>query len=239
MTVVGCSPAWPNPGGAHSGYLVESNGTRVLLDCGPGVLPRLREREGWPQVDAIVISHFHLDHWGDLVPWTWGAMFREGDGDAKPTLWVPPGGRPTLRAFGVGLGFEDMFEHVFDLAQYEDGEPFRVGELELTPQRLPHYQLLTFGFRVANGARTIAYSGDTAPAEELSSLARDADLFICEATLLRGELDGEPRGHLDADEAVAAFRASGAKRLLLTHRPHELPLPEGAEQACDGLQLEL
>src|SRR5215208_6042693 len=45
LTVVGCSPAWPNPGGAQSGYLVESDGRRLLLDCGPGVLPRLRDRD--------------------------------------------------------------------------------------------------------------------------------------------------------------------------------------------------
>ncbi|HVH52379.1 MAG TPA: MBL fold metallo-hydrolase, partial [Gaiellaceae bacterium] len=68
LTVIGCSPAWPNPAGAQSGYLVEGTG-RLLLDCGPGVLSRLRERESWPNVDAVVITHFHLDHWGDLVPW--------------------------------------------------------------------------------------------------------------------------------------------------------------------------
>ncbi len=74
LTVIGCSPAWPNPGGAQSGYLVEGPG-RLLLDCGPGVLAKLRERDGgWPRVDAIVITHWHLDHWGDLVPWVWGTI---------------------------------------------------------------------------------------------------------------------------------------------------------------------
>src|SRR6266516_156281 len=66
LEVVGCSPAWPNPGGAQSGYLIEGPG-RLLLDCGPGVLARLREQDSWPEIDAIVITHWHLDHWGDLV----------------------------------------------------------------------------------------------------------------------------------------------------------------------------
>ena len=87
--------------------------------------------------------------------------------------------------------------------------------------------------------RTLAYSGDAAPSDRLVELARDVDLFLCEATLERGELDGEPRGHLSADEAIAAFKASGARRLLLTHRPAELPLDEGLERAFDGLELEL
>ena len=92
----------------------------------------------------------------------------------------------------------------------------------------------TYGFRVSNSDRTLAYSGDSAPSERLATLAKDVDLFLCEATLERGELDGEPRGHLSADEAVAAFEASGAKRLLLTHRPKELPLDSGLEQTHDG-----
>ncbi|MGH3131276.1 MAG: MBL fold metallo-hydrolase, partial [Gaiellaceae bacterium] len=71
LRVVGCSPAWPNPGGAQSGYLLEGEGS-LLLDCGPGVLARLRESTHWPALDAIAITHFHLDHWGDLVPWVWG-----------------------------------------------------------------------------------------------------------------------------------------------------------------------
>lgn len=239
LRVIGCSPAWPNPGSAHSGYVVESNGDRVLLDCGPGVLARLREESPWPHVDAIVISHFHLDHWGDLVPWVWGSMFRAQNGDTRaPELWVPPGGASTLRAAGLLLGFEDMFERVFDVRQYEEATPFRAAGLEVTALRLPHYQLLTFGFRVTDGERVLAYSGDSAPAPELAELARDADVFLCEATLERGELDGEPRGHLDADEATAAFRASGAARLLFTHRPHELPLPEGCELVTDGYVLD-
>jgi ribonuclease BN (tRNA processing enzyme) len=90
-----------------------------------------------------------------------------------------------------------------------------------------------------NQSKTVAYSGDSGPSDRLAELARDVDLFICEATLLRGELDGEPRGHLSLDEAKDAFRASGARRLLITHRPHELPLDNGFELAYDGMELEV
>ena len=119
------------------------------------------------------------------------------------------------------------------------GQPFEAAGLELTPLRLPHYTVQTYGFRVSNSDRTLAYSGDSGPSERLSKLAENVDLFLCEATLERGELDGEPRGHLSAEEAIVAFEASGAKRLLLTHRPKELPLDNGLEQAHDGLELEI
>jgi ribonuclease BN (tRNA processing enzyme) len=240
LTVVGCSPAWPNPGGAQSGYLLEGPG-RLLLDCGPGVLARLRSngQNGWPNVDAIAITHFHLDHWGDLVPWVWGTMWGLGRGYEKPELWLPPGGREELAAFGTRFGTPDMFVRVFEPREYEEGVPFRAAGLELTPLRLPHYTVRTYGFRVSNSDRTLAYSGDSGPSTRLAELAADVDLFLCEATLERGDLDGEPRGHLAADEAVAAFHDSGAKRLLLTHRPKELPLDDGLEQAHDGLELEI
>jgi ribonuclease BN (tRNA processing enzyme) len=240
LTVVGSSPAWPNPGGAQSGYLVEGPG-RLLLDCGPGVLARLRELDsvnGWPQIDAIVVSHFHLDHWGDLVPWVWGVMAGPARDEDPPELWVPPGGGEELRALGARLGKASMFEETFRMHEFAEGVSFRAAGLDVRALRLPHYALETYGFRVSNGARSLAYSGDCGPSDRLAELARDCDLFLCEATLERPELDGELRGHLSADEAVAAFEASGAHRLILTHRPRELPVDNGLELAHDGLEVD-
>jgi ribonuclease BN (tRNA processing enzyme) len=234
VTVVGCSPAWPNPGGAQSGYLVEGSG-RILLDCGPGVLPRLREQEGWPRVDAIVISHFHLDHWGDVVSWCWGSQYGPGRELDKAALWVPPNGSHELESFGKHFGSEGMFEQAFELREYRGGVAFRINGLNITPMRVPHYDIETYGFRVTDGERTLAYSGDSAPSDALVELARDADLFLCEATLAEvGAGETNLRGHLAAEEAVDAFDKSGARRLVIIHRPHELGLDEGLERAADG-----
>jgi ribonuclease BN (tRNA processing enzyme) len=240
LTVVGSSPAWPDPGGAQSGYLVEDGSRRLLLECGPGVLAKLRELDGaWPAVDAIVITHWHLDHWGDLVPWVWGNLNGPGRERERPELWLPPEGRERIRDFGSGLGWDDMFDQAFVIHDYPEGEPFSVAGFTVVARRLPHYTLLTFGLRVSNGAHSLAYSGDCGPDAALAEIARDVDLFVCEATLERHELDGRPRGHLSADEAVSAFRDSGAQRLLITHRPGELPLEDGLERAYDGLVIEI
>jgi ribonuclease BN (tRNA processing enzyme) len=234
LIVVGCSPAWPNPGGAQSGYLVEGSG-RLLLDCGPGVLPRLREQDGWPRVDAIVITHFHLDHWGDLVPWTFGAMFGPGRDTPKPELWLPPGGSAELEVFGEKFGVPGMFEEAFLAREYADDVSFETCGLEVTPVRVPHYQLQTFALRVSDGTSTLAYSGDSAPSPQLAEVGRDADLFLCEATLKESREGGNGiRGHLSAEEALTAFKQSGARRLVIIHRPDELPLDDGIERACDG-----
>jgi ribonuclease BN (tRNA processing enzyme) len=238
LTVVGCSPAWPNPGGAQSGYLVEADG-RLLLDCGPGVLARLRESAPWPIVDAIAITHFHLDHWGDLVPWVWGNMFGPGADKPRPELWLPPGGSEVLAALGERLGSPDLFERAFQVSEYRAREPFSTAGFEVLPLRVPHYELLAFGFRCSSNGKTLAYSGDSGPCAELAELARDADLFLCEATLLAPNPEGGTRGHLAADEALESFRESGAKRLLLTHRPTERPLEDAFEQVHDGMEIEI
>jgi ribonuclease BN (tRNA processing enzyme) len=235
LTVIGCSPAWPNPGGAHAGYLVEGSGA-LLLDCGPGALARLREHEAWPRLDAIAITHFHLDHWGDLVPWVWGTLHGPGAQAEQPNLHVPPGGRAWLARIGEQLGYPAMFEDVFRVAEFRDGAPFTAGGFEVTARRVPHYTVEAYGFTVAAGTSVLAYSGDSGPGEPLVELARDADLFLCEATL--HETEPDLRGHLSLAEAAAAFEASGARRLLVTHRPHEL---DGGsyELAHDGLVVEI
>jgi len=224
LTVIGCSPAWPNPGSAHSGYLLETDGRRLLLDCGPGVLARLREREPWPAVDAIAISHLHLDHVADLVGWLWGAVMGPGRGAPKPALWLPAGGREGLAPLGGDL------RDAFEVHEYADREPFEAAGFTVTAYPTRH-AALPHGLRVVDGARTLAYSGDSGPHPVLAELARDADLFLCEATQAEGE---EVDLHLTASQAAAV----GAGRLLLTHRPAELP-PEGCEVAYDGLELEV
>ena len=240
LRIVGCSPAWPNPGGAQSGYLVEDAGRRLLLDCGPGVLARLREWEDWPRVDAIAITHWHLDHWGDVVPWVWAAQFGPARELAAPELWVPPGGRDFLSELGGRLGQPQMFEQAFAMREFEPGTVFECAGIEVTPVKVLHYDLDAYGFRASANGSVLAYSGDSGPNGGLAELARDADLFVCEATLEDGheEREGSPRGHLSAREAESTSVAAGAKRLLLTHRPAERPLDERFEQARDGLEVE-
>jgi ribonuclease BN (tRNA processing enzyme) len=150
----------------------------------------------------------------------------------NPDLWLPPGGYDRLRHFGGEMAFGERIESVFSVREYADAEPFAAGGFEIRPVRLDHYSELTFGLRVSNHASTLAYSGDTGPSSRLVELARDADVFLCEATLK----DPEPaeRGHLSEAEAVDAFEESGARRLIVIHRPTELELDPGIERAADG-----
>src|SRR5262249_8967269 len=167
-------------------------------------------------------------------------MYLQGRGDApaRAAVWVPPGGIQILCDFGTRLGFPDMFERVFGVHEYEPGVPFVAAAHTVVATRVPHYRLDAYAVRVV-GERTPPHSGHSGATRAPARAPRDADLFVCEATLLRGELDGEPRGHLSLDEMLDAYNASGAKRLLVTHRPSELPSDEDFEYAYDGLVLEI
>ncbi len=233
LTVIGSSPAWPNPGSAHAGYVVDGD-ERLLLDCGPGVLSRLRT-DGLLAVDAIAITHFHLDHWGDLVPWVWFAK-HGGELARKPVLWLPPSGRRELETFAGWWGHPGMFDETFELTAYEPGVPFTAAGFRLVAYPMAHYDIEAFGFRIESpGGKVLAYSGDTGPCDSLPKLAEGADLFLCEATLTDADEDAELRGHLSAAEALTV----GNPRTVLTHRPAELGTPAGAERAVDGLVLQI
>ena len=75
ITVLGKSPSWQDADGACSGYLIEEHGTALLLDCGSGVFSKLRRFRDYVDVDAVVISHLHADHFLDLVPYAYALTY--------------------------------------------------------------------------------------------------------------------------------------------------------------------
>ncbi len=186
-------------------------GQPLLLDCGPGVLGRLRELRIAP--DSIAITHFHLDHWGDLVPWAWLNAYGPPDHRLVCDLWLPPRGAETLALFAGRFGNDRMFDDAFELREYEPDVPFTTVGFEVEACRLPHYTLTSFGFRVSRNGKTLAYSGDSAPdAASSPSWRRGADLFLCEATL-----SGREQGRRAARPPVGR---RGARRRRRAHPPH-------------------
>ncbi|HEX2221786.1 MAG TPA: MBL fold metallo-hydrolase [Candidatus Limnocylindria bacterium] len=237
LTVLGRSPATPNPGEACAGYLVEGGGARVLIDCGSGVIAQLLRVRRARELGAVIISHMHPDHMLDLVTlrvtW-WLEAPRRGD---RLRVILPPGAGDQILDLAKGAGERRYFDKSFDIAEHDGAGALEFASLRLEPVRVQHY-IPTWGFRItAAGSgedhrRRLAYSADSGPCDALADLADGADLFLCEAALR--SLDDEapppaPRGHLLASEAGAAARDAGARRLLLTH----LPTAEGATSATD------
>jgi ribonuclease BN (tRNA processing enzyme) len=234
LTVLGKSPAWQDADGACSGYLLEDGDLKVLLDCGNGVFGKLRRFVDYVDVDAVVVSHLHADHFIDLVPYSYALIHAPRqqpvpvppwpgtDCPACPRLIAPPGAAKTFRRVVGAWGDEQLIEQAFALEEYSPNGGVEIGGLRISFSPMPHFvDSHAISVTSANGGGRLAYGADSRPAPELVEFARDADLFLVEATLPRPERSGV-RGHLTAEEAGEHGRAAGARRLVLTHISDEL-----------------
>ena len=221
LTILGRSPASPNPGEACAGYLVEGGGARLLVDIGPGVVSQLVRRHHPDELDAVVISHMHADHMLDLVTLRYVYPWRERPKDQRLRVFVPPGSADQLLDLAKGAGNAKHFESCFRVAEHDGASSLAFGGITMTPVRTQHY-IPCWGFRMEADGRRLAYTADTAPCDGLSDLATDADLLLSEATLRTLDEDAqapEPRGHITPAEAGGAAQEGGSRRLVLTHLP--------------------
>lgn len=241
--MLGKSPAWQDAGGACSGYLVEARDTRVLLDCGNGVFAKLREHCNYTDVDAVVISHVHADHFIDLIPYSYALLLTPRqqpvpvaghpgtDDPARPRLIAPPGARQVFRQVVGAWGDEELIEQAFMVEDYDDSSAIELGPLTATFTEVPHF-ILTHAVNLTptGGGARFTYGADCRPCEELVEAARDTDLLFVESTLPRPERTGI-RGHLTPSEAGDHARRAGARRAVLIHISDELDAEWARDEA--------
>jgi ribonuclease BN (tRNA processing enzyme) len=242
LRVLGKSPAWQDAGGACSGYLVESGGTWMLLDCGSGVFGKLRCVRDYADVDAVVLSHLHADHILDLIPFASALTYAprhqpvpvDGwpgtDFPPRPRLIAPPGARDTFRRLCAASGMrEQHIENAFRLEEYDPEGTVEVGDMSLSFQPVPHF-VPANALEVVAPTGRITYGADSSPSDDLCTFAQDTDLLLIEATLPRPEREG-PRGHLTPGEAGEHGRRAAARRLVITHISDELDAAWAREEA--------
>ena len=245
ITLLGKSPSWQDADGACSGYLVQEDGYNLLLDCGNGVFSKLRCHVDYVDVDAILLSHLHADHFLDLIPFSYALTYAPRQQPvpvagwpgtsqpACPTLYAPPGATEMFRHIVGCWGNEDLIEGAFTLQEYEPWDELEAGPFRIRFCEVPHFTT-TFAVELSsNGGRRLTYSADCSPNEQLVSFARGTDLLLIEATLPRPERTGE-RGHLTPAEAGQHARDAGAKRLVITHYSDELDPEWAREQAAEA-----
>src|SRR3954451_5272435 len=192
----------------------------MLIDCGSGIAQELRAVNPPPLTD-ILITHFHADHWFDLVPLHYAFRYGSWRDRPKPLLHLPPGGRAVLDTVAsVWDGSVETFEAAFDLTEYDPHDDLRLGDLHITFAPCLHYTTC-YSVKIATPSAVIVFSADTAPTERLARFAHGADLFICEAALRDADNDSKGRVHGAAAEAGRETARAEAKQLLLTHIPVE------------------
>lgn len=203
LTVLGCSGSYPGPGAAASGYLVRGDGTTIWLDAGSGTFANLQRHIDLRDLDAIVLSHEHPDHWADLEGYRVACAYVLD----RPAV-------PVFAPAGLAARVYQGFRPDVDWQTVADGDARQIGALDLRFSRTDHGPE-TLAVRVDGGGRSLAYSADTGPGWSLEALGPGVDLALCEATYL-ADHEGTA-GHLSARQAGAMARRAGAARLVLTH----------------------
>lgn len=220
LTVVGCSGSYPGPESPASCYLVEATEEertwRILLDLGSGALGALHEFADPLTIDAVFLSHLHPDHFFDMSGFYVMRKYHPSGVQGRIPVYGPSGVAKRL-AKSYGLAPDPGMKREFDFHEYGEHPTVAVGPLTVEVAPVAH-PIESYAIKVSHAGRSLVYSGDTGPCEELVDLAAGTDLLLAEAAFREGE--DNPRDlHMTGKDAAEAAVRSGAGRLVLTHIP--------------------
>lgn len=219
LTLLGVYGPFPAAGKGCSSYLVEDGDTRILLDCGSGSLSRLRALiPGRMRLDAIVLSHLHADHCGEIDLFRYLMEF--GLCDAPVTLFSPE--------------IERFTSPVFRPVRTYDGFEAKIGTMTLRFSEVRH-AVKTTGVRITDeNGRSLFYTGDSAWFDGIEDITKDADLLLADACLVDESNKKALKNHMTVFEVMRLRAAAHCGRAVLTHRfGGETYLPALSDPFCE------
>ncbi|HEV2860900.1 MAG TPA: ribonuclease Z [Pyrinomonadaceae bacterium] len=252
LTVLGSGTSVPHARRSSSAHWLEARGGTLMLDMSaPSVHRAAQEGLDWAGLDAVWVSHFHLDHVGGLAPFLFGTRYAPTmQGRTKPlTVYGPRGTEELLRKFDEAGDYK-LFEQPFpfrvrEVAPREEFEIF--DGLRARAFSTPHTgESLALRIEEEGGA-SLVYTSDTGFTESLAEFARGSGLFLMECSFFRSK---PIETHLELSDAMRLAELAAPGRVMLAHLypewdgvdiPGEAGKLWGGETiaAEDGLRLEI
>jgi ribonuclease BN (tRNA processing enzyme) len=239
---IGTSDAFGAGGRRQAAFLIHEPSGCVLVDCGTTTNTGLNAEEvDRNQIDAILVSHFHADHFGGIPLFLLAALYE--DQRKRPlTIAGPPGiaSRVTQLAAAMGHAIPDReWTFAIDYKELPAGNPVDVGSAQVTSFETNHNRdVCPHGLQLHFGNRTVVYSGDTGWFDQLPQYSQGADLFVCECTYCTPGYEL----HLSLDQIEAKRSSLGSDRMILTHLGNDMAKLRGKigiETADDGMKIKL
>ncbi len=212
VTVIGYWGGFPKAGEATSGYLFETNGFHLLVDCGSAVLSKLQETISIDHLDAVVLSHYHHDHVADIGPLQYACYVTSIINNKKKTLPI----------YGHNLNNEAFQKLTYKDATlgiaYKENTKLEVGPFSISFLPTIH-PAPCFAMKITDNESTVIYTADSSYQDAFIPFSSNADLLIAECSLYSHQ-DGRSAGHMNSREVGNIAQNARVKQLLLTHLPH-------------------
>jgi ribonuclease BN (tRNA processing enzyme) len=244
LTFLGTGDAFASHGRFQSGYFIEGDGCHILMEAGPTVLCAMKRMGVAPaDIDIILISHLHGDHFGGLpfliLEYLWESPRRRPLKIAGPPHLEERTWKLFNTMFPFSSGDVERVRRNLEFIELEPAHKTRVGKIEVASLGVPHMKRdLCLALKIELGGKTIAFTGDTGWIDELVNFAAGADLFLCECTYFENPLGV----HLSYPLLESKRRHFDVKRMILTHIGREVldRSPQlKMELAADGMKVQV
>lgn len=211
LTILGCHSPYPGANGATAGYLLQTDTVNLLLDCGSGVISQLLNYLPLPELDAVILSHYHHDHVADIGVLQYGTMLHMRMKDRTKGC-LPIYGPSNPEEKGLSLSYEEFTKY----HEVEEHTQLTVGDCRLTFLRTQH-DIPCYAMKIQHGDKVIVYGADSGPETKWFPFVEGANLFICEGTFLEKYKPKSPTGHLSIREASEVAEEIGCGQFVVTH----------------------
>ncbi|MFW6023011.1 MAG: MBL fold metallo-hydrolase [Halanaerobiaceae bacterium] len=211
LTILGSRAAYSNKNEGCSGYLIQEGDFNLLLDCGSGTISALQNYIELTELDNVILSHYHPDHYSDISILQHGIMIESMVNNEKNHIYIY--GHQDDELFNK-LTYKDYTTG----KSYQEDKPLQLGPLTITFLKT-HHSAIGYAMKISNGKKEIVYTSDTAYFDDLVSFSENVDLLLAESSLYP-ETDGQQMGHMNSTDSANLARNANSKKLILTHLPN-------------------